>query len=116
MEREQWDRVVGVYEPLDADPTNRFTVWYPEVLQSLAMAYFKLERFADADAAAATVLASGLKIDPSLNVGDALAVRAGVALALGNAAAARRFGRKAIKTYLAGGLASKAAPLGELYL
>ena len=116
MEREQWDRVVGVYEPLDADPTNRFTVWYPEVLQSLAMAYFKLERFADADSAAATVLANGLKIDPSLNVGDALAVRAGVALALGNAAAARRFGRKAIKTYLAGGLASKAAPLGELYL
>jgi tetratricopeptide (TPR) repeat protein len=116
LEREQWWSVVSVYEALDADPTNRFSVWYPEVLQSLAMAYFKLERFADADAAAATVLASGLKIDPSLNVGDALAVRAGVALALGNAAAARRFGRKAIKTYLAGGFASKAAPLGELYL
>jgi tetratricopeptide (TPR) repeat protein len=116
LEREQWWSVVSVYEALDADPTNRFSVWYPEVLQSLAMAYFKLERFADADAAATTVLASGLKIDPSLNVGDALAVRAGVALALGNAAAARRFGRKAIKTYLAGGFASKAAPLGELYL
>jgi tetratricopeptide (TPR) repeat protein len=116
LEREQWSSVVSVYEALDADPTNRFSVWYPEVLQSLAMAYFKLERFADADAAASTVLASGLKIDPSLNVGDALAVRAGVALALGNAAAARRFGRKAIKTYLAGGFASKAAPLGELYL
>jgi tetratricopeptide (TPR) repeat protein len=116
LEREQWWSVVSVYEALDADPTNRFSVWYPEVLQSLAMAYFKLERFADADAAAATVLANGLKIDPSLNVGDALAVRAGVALALGNAAAARRFGRKAIKTYLAGGFASKAAPLGELYL
>jgi tetratricopeptide (TPR) repeat protein len=116
LEREQWWSVVSVYEALDADPTNRFSVWYPEVLQSLAMAYFKLERFADADAAASTVLASGLKIDPSLNVGDALAVRAGVALALGNAAAARRFGRKAIKTYLAGGFASKAAPLGELYL
>jgi tetratricopeptide (TPR) repeat protein len=116
MEREQWSSVVSVYEALDADPTNRFSVWYPEVLQSLAMAYFKLGRLADADAAATTVLASGLKIDPSLNVGDALAVRAGVALALGNVAAARRFGRKAIKTYLAGGFASKAAPLGELYL
>jgi tetratricopeptide (TPR) repeat protein len=116
LEREQWWSVVSVYEALDADPTNRFATWYPAVLQSLAMAYFKLERFADADAAASTVLASGLKIDPSLNVGDALAVRAGVALALGNAAAARRFGRKAIKTYLAGGFASKAAPLGELYL
>ena len=116
LEREQWDRVVDVYEPLDADPTNRFTVWYPDVLQSLAMAYFKLGRLADADAAASTVLASGMKVDPSLNVGDALAVRAGVALALGNVSAARRFGRKAIKTYLAGGFASKAAPLGELYL
>lgn len=116
LEREQWDRVVDVYEPLDADPTNRFAAWYPDVLQSLAMAYFKLGRLADADVAASTVLVSGLKVDPSLNVGDALAVRAGVALALGNVAGARRFGRKAIKTYLAGGFASKAAPLGELYL
>ena len=116
LEREQWSSVVSVYEALDADPTNRFSVWYPDVLQSLAMAYFKLGRLADADAAASTVLASGLKIDPSLNVGDALAVRAGVALAFGNVSAARRFGRKAIKTYLAGGFASKAAPLGELYL
>jgi tetratricopeptide (TPR) repeat protein len=116
MEREQWERVVSIYEPLDADPTNRFSVWYPNVLQSLAMAYFKLGRMDDADAAAATVLATGLQVDPALNVGDSLAVRAGVALAAGNVAAARRFGRKAIKTYLAGGFASKAAPLGELYL
>jgi len=116
VEREQWDRVVSVYEPLDSDPTNRFTVWYPDVLQSLAMAYFKLGRMDDADAAAATVLATGLQVDPALNVGDSLAVRAGVALAAGYVTAGRRFGRKAIKTYLAGGFASKAAPLGELYL
>ena len=113
VSREQWDRVVSVYEPLVNDPTNHFSPWFPSMLSSLAMAYFKLGRNEDADAAAVQVFKTGLSLDPALNLGDAYAVRAGVA---GDVAAARRFGRKAIKAYLAGGMSSSAAALAGLYL
>lgn len=114
--REQWDRVVGVYEPLVSNPTNQFSAWFPSVLQSLAMAYFALGRMEDADASAAQVLATGVKLDPSLVVGDSLAVRAGVASANGEVARARKFGRQAIKAYLAGGFSTKASALADKYL
>lgn len=114
--REQWDRVVGVYEPLASNPTNQFSAWFPSVLQSLAMAYFALGRMEDADAAAAQVLTTGVKLDPSLVVGDSLAVRAGVASANGEVARARKFGRQAIKAYLAGGFSTKASALADKYL
>ncbi len=114
--REQWERVVSVYEPLVSNPTNQFSAWFPSVLQSLAVAYSALGRLAEADAAAAQVLSSGVKLDPTLVVGDSLAVRASCAAEAGNTAAARRFGRQAIKSYLAGGFSSKAASLAELYL
>ena len=114
--REQWERVVSVYEPLDSDPTNRYSVWFPAVLQSLATAYLKLGRLADAEAAAVTVIKTGLAVDPSLNLGGSLAVRAAVASAAGDSVRARRFGREAIKAYLAGGFAVEAAALAALYL
>lgn len=114
--REAWQQVVDVYEPLDRDPTNRYSVWFPAVLQSLAVAYLRLGRMSDADAAAMTVIATGLSVDASLCLGDALAVRADVAFASGNAVAARRFGRKAIKAFVSAGFASRVAPLVAKYL
>ena len=111
--RSAWDQVISIYSPLVSDPTNQFSTWYPSMLSSLAMAYLKTGRKEDADSAAAAVISGGLALDPGLNLGDAYAVRAACA---DSVAAARRFGRKAIKAYLAEGLNSQAAELSALYL
>jgi hypothetical protein len=67
-------------------------------------------------AAAVTVIKTGIAVDPSLNLGGSLAVRAAVASAAGDSVRARRFGREAIKAYLAGGFAVEAAALAALFL
>jgi tetratricopeptide (TPR) repeat protein len=109
--RESWGSVVSAYEPLVSDPTNQFSLWFPSVLQSLAMAYLRLDRISDAETAAIAVIES--KVDPSLCKGDAWYVRSTLALAAGDRAAAGRYGRKALKAYLLAGDTSRAAFLAE---
>ena len=112
--RSQWDSALQVYEPLVSDPTNQFSVWFPYVMQQLALAYMAVGRSEDALASALVVIAS--KVDPDLNKGDSWFVRSELALVAGDRAAAGRYGRKALKAYLLAGETARSAELAAKYL
>ena len=109
-DRADWAGVISSLEQLLEDPVNQFADWFPSVLQRLGVAYFKVGRIDEARASVASLVAAK---NSRLPLGDAYSVMAGLAELDGDWSLARRFGRKAIKAYLAAGQGYKAEDLAK---
>jgi len=111
-DRSDWQGVISTLHPLISDPTTQFDYWFPGAVTDLARAFLRageLESAAEYVALALTYEKSGAAFDS----GKAYEIKAELAELAGDMAAARRFGRKAIKIHLEAGVGFQAERLAK---